>query len=282
MKTLPYVRKQETLEMLKKNDFVHVNQLSEKFQVSYMTINRDLKELEEDGAVTRVYGGVTLASANNGSSLLNGQAKRHGDNDPISPYYDLTIEERFNKSLEYKQAIAEKAAEYVNEGDVIALDPSTTTLHMCPYLQDKNITVVTTSIMVTLQFSTSKTVQVLLTGGVLRKSSLSLVNIQSGDILDSIVINKCFLSSHAISFENGLTDLTLEESESKNVLIQRSKEVFVLVDSSKICYDASFSVCNKREIDTIITDSKSNLAENQIRCLKQFSDYGSNIVFASE
>lgn len=282
MKTLPYVRKQETLEMLKKNDFVHVNQLSEKFQVSYMTINRDLKELEEDGAVTRVYGGVTLAAPNNGSSLLTGQAKRHGDNDPISPYYDLTIEERFNKSLESKQAIAEKAAEFVNEGDVIALDPSTTTLHMCPYLQDKKITVVTTSIMVTLQFSTSETVQVLLTGGVLRKSSLSLVNIQSGDILDSIVINKCFLSSHAISFEHGLTDLTLEESESKNVLIQRSKEVFVLVDNTKICYDASFSVCNKREIDTIITDSESNLANNQIRCLKQFSDYGSNIVFASE
>ena len=56
MKTLPYARKQEILEMLKENEFVDVDQLSKKFEVSYMTINRDLKELEESGAVSRVYG----------------------------------------------------------------------------------------------------------------------------------------------------------------------------------------------------------------------------------
>ena len=42
MKTLPYARKQEILEMLKENEFVDVDQLSKKFEVSYMTINQNI------------------------------------------------------------------------------------------------------------------------------------------------------------------------------------------------------------------------------------------------
>ncbi|MGN1011555.1 MAG: DeoR/GlpR family DNA-binding transcription regulator, partial [Clostridia bacterium] len=234
MKTLPYARKQEILEMLKENEFVDVDQLSKKFEVSYMTINRDLKELEESGAVSRVYGGVKAAEGNASALHISPSAAKSGisaANTEEKPYSDLTIEERFKISLKAKQSIAKRAAELVQNGDVIAMDPSTTVIHMCTFLQDKNIIVITTSLMVALQFSNSKSVQVMMPGGSIRKPSLSVVGPLMEDMLDEVVIDKCFLSSHAISFENGLTDLTVEESDSKKKLLKRSKKVYVLVDN---------------------------------------------------
>jgi len=88
------------------------------------------------------------------------------------------------KPFEFKQSIAAKAAELVEDGDVIAMDPSTATLHMCSYLKDKNIGVVTPSLSVALQFSNTKNVQVILPGGNLRKSSLSVVGTQMNVMLD--------------------------------------------------------------------------------------------------
>ena len=280
MKTLPYARKQEILEMLKENEFVDVDQLSKKFEVSYMTINRDLKELEESGAVSRVYGGVKAVEAAAIPPSVNIQGDISAAKVDEIPYSDLTIEERFKKSLKYKQAIAKKAAELVSDGDVIAMDPSTTVLHMCTFLQDKNITVVTTSLMVALQFSNSKSVQVVIPGGAVRKSSLSIVGPLMEDILEGMIINKCFLSSHAISFENGLTDLTIEESDAKRKIAKRSAKIFVLVDHTKVGHDASFSVCKWPDITAIITDSKSAFEESRKIHLDRFEEKGVEIIYS--
>ena len=281
MKTLPYARKQEILEMLKENEFVDVDQLSKKFEVSYMTINRDLKELEESGAVSRVYGGVKAAEGTAIPPSVNiSQSKISAENTDETPYFDLTIEERFKKSLKLKQAIAKKAAQLVADGDVIAMDPSTTVLHMCTFLQDKNITVVTTSLMVALQFSNSKSVQVVMPGGSVRKSSLSIVGPLMEDLLEDMVINKCFLSSHAISFENGLTDHTIEESDAKKKIARRSAKTFVLVDSTKVGENASFTVCKWPEITAIITDSKSGFDDKKREHLKKFEEKGVEIIYS--
>ena len=285
MKTLPYARKQEILEMLKENEFVDVDQLSKKFEVSYMTINRDLKELEESGAVSRVYGGVKAAEGNAPTLHISPSAAKSGTSAEVAeekPYYDLTIEERFKISLKAKQSIAKRAAELVQNGDVIAMDPSTTVIHMCTFLQDKNIIVITTSLMVALQFSNSKSVQVMMPGGSIRKPSLSIVGPLMENMLDEVVIDKCFLSSHAISFENGLTDLTVEESDSKKKLLKRSKKVYVLVDNTKVGHDASFSVCKWPEIAAIITDSGTALSEEKKNHLDRFSEKGVEVIYTAK
>lgn len=270
---MPYVRKREILEAIKKNDCVDIAELSKRFDVSQMTIHRDLRELEESGEVSRVYGGAKAVNrqdseanpTSGGAELLR---------------VDIPIEERFKKSLEFKQAIAAKAAELVQDDDVIAMDPSTTTLHMCSYLKDKNICVVTPSLSVALQFSNTKNVQVILLGGSLRKSSLSVVGTQMNEILDRMVINKCFLSSHAFSFENGLTDYTLEESEVKRNLIASSNKVYVLVDHTKIGRDASYVACNYKNIDTVFTDSDKNMENWQLECLHKYEEAGVKVVYS--
>ena len=200
----------------------------------------------------------------------------------LRPYCDVTIEERFNKQIDEKRAIARVAASYVKDGDVIAIDPSTTTLHMCSYLQNRKIIVVTTSISVALQFASSKSVDVILCGGMLRKRSLAIVGTFLPDVLEHLSINKCFISSHGFTYEQGLTDVTMEESDAKQQLISRSSECFVLIDHTKIGKCGPFVVCNMGDIDSIITDAGAQRSKETKMIMDQCADTGCKVIYAKK
>ena len=118
--------------------------------------NLSLKNVGEDGVSLLVQKAIQHIQEyyNQGITLEEVAAKLHVSEEYLStqfkkqtgrtftcllytsrPYCDVTIEERFNKQIDEKRAIARVAASYVKDGDVIAIDPSTTTLHMCSYLQ---------------------------------------------------------------------------------------------------------------------------------------------------
>lgn len=267
MKPLPYARKKEILEMLKRNDFLDINQLSHKFNVSYMTIHRDLKELEDEGMVSRIYGGA----------VVNDSVRTVAEH-PV-PNGDLTIEERFRVCQAEKKAMARAAASYVEDGDIIGLDSSTSALQMCPLLHEKHITVVTNGLNVALQFSDSETVSVMLTGGLLRKSSLSLSGVREQELLQHINISKCFFSASALSYEKGMTELSYEESESKRALIKRADRLFVLADHTKLGTAAPYVDCTYERIYAVVTDLWPHAGKVQKECLKHFEQSGVRIIY---
>lgn len=233
IKELPYTRQQKILQQLNKNDCVKIEQLARDFNVSNMTIYRDILQLEKSGDALRVYGGVK--AVNKAAADRNEEGMSQSTIPTVlRPYCDSTIEERFHHEIEAKRAIARVAAGYVKDGDVIAIDPSTTTLHMCSYLLNRKITVVTTSMSVALQLASSKFIDIILCGGTVRKSALSVVGALLPGVLKQIRINKCFLSSHGFTFEHGLTDMTMEECDAKKQLLSRSNEVYVLIDHTKV------------------------------------------------
>lgn len=282
MKELPYTRQQQILERLNKADCVKINQLAKDFNVSQMTIYRDIEQLEKSGEALRVYGGVKAVN----KSAVSEAEERAVQNETIpvvlKPYSDSTIEERFHHEIEAKKSIARMAASFVKDGDIIAIDPSTTTLHMCSYLQNRKIIVVTTSIHVALQFASSKSVDVIMIGGLLRKSALSVVGTLVPCVLGQLQINKCFLSSHAFTFDHGLTDRTMEECDAKRQIIKRSNEVYVLVDHTKLGKYAPFVVCDAKDMDVIITDAETHKSRKAMEIMKQCSDAGCKVTYAKE
>jgi len=263
MKRLPYVRQQAILDHLKEVDFVDINSLQKQFSVSYMTILRDIDALEMQGDVSRVYGGVKIQNNNKG-------------------IHDLSIEERFKNNIESKTAIAKKAAGFVNNGDVIGLDASTTALQMCNFLLDMEITVITNSIHVALQLSNSQTINTLLYGGIVRKSALTLVGPMIYEFEKIFNLTRSFISAKSLSAKSGLSDITLEESEVKKSLIRRSKEVFILADHTKIGTTSVYSVCNVDSIDCIIVDNQSTFKPEQLETLAEMEKIGTKICFAEE
>ena len=281
MKELPYTRQQKILEQLNKSDCVKIEQLAKDFNVSNMTIYRDILQLEKSGDALRVYGGVKAVNktAQNGSDESSAQSTIPS---VLKPYCDSTIEERFHREIEAKRAIAKVAASYVKDGDVIAIDPSTTTLQMCPYLLNKKITVVTTSMSVALQFASSNHVDIIMCGGRVRKSALSIVGALLPNILKRIRINKCFLSSHGFTFEHGLTDMTMEESDGKKQIIDSSNEVYVLIDHTKINQYAPFVVCEVEEVGRIITDYETQKIKKKKEIMQQCAKIGCKVTYTRE
>lgn len=268
MNNLPYARQQKILNRIKDAECVKIEELAEEFNVSTMTIYRDVQELVKNGKARRVYGGVGAIEEETSVPEL------------IRPYTDTTIEERFQLKREEKSAIARAAAELVREGDIIAIDPSTTTLHMCGYLQEKNIMVVTTSISVALQFASSDTVKVILCGGTVRKSALSVIGSLVPEVLEKLNISKCFISSRAFSYDRGLTDITIEEADTKSQLIKRSDKTYLLLDHTKMCKVAPFEVCSVSQVNSIITDEKSMDDAEIEKMLARCAEAGVDIIYA--
>ena len=285
MKELPYARQKKIVEQLNRLDrdeCLRIEQLARDFNVSNMTIYRDILQLEKNGDAKRIYGGIQAARNEDRPDSSAGKEAEQAMALPgqLPPYGDSAIEERFYRQIAEKQAIARAAVQFIRDGDVIAIDPSTTTLHLCSFLLDRRLTVVTTSMSVVLQLASSNTVEVILCGGVIRKSALSVIGPLVSGTLDHLNINRCFLSSHAFSRQHGLTDMTMEECEAKRALLRRSGEINVLIDHTKLNHYAPFVVCETERIDRIITDAGSENDEEGRRTLEQCREAGCEVIYA--
>ena len=117
-------RRMEIFNILQKEQSVKVLDLAEIFEVSLMTIRRDLALFEKQGLITTNYGGAYLNSKS-----------------AIEPSFSLKSSQMTDK----KQLIGYEAAKLVEEGDTIIVDCGTTTLQMVKYIQDKKLTVITNS-----------------------------------------------------------------------------------------------------------------------------------------
>ncbi|WP_339060510.1 DeoR/GlpR family DNA-binding transcription regulator [Tepidibacillus marianensis] len=258
MPDIPFVRRKKIVEYLWEHDYADVASLSHLCDVSEMTIRRDLEKLEKDGDVVRVYGGAKIK---------------------INSPYEATVEERLNTNRQEKMLIAEKAAELINDGDVIVFDASTSALEVSKLIKDRQrLTVITNNISIAIELSGAANITTILLGGTLRGSSLSLVGASIKKGLEGIFIDKAFISSRALNFEEGLTDITIEEGEAKQALIEKAKRVYVLVDHTKVDKLSFFQVCDKKEIHTIITDGLNELTDEQKQCLENYREYGVEVI----
>lgn len=258
MPEIPYARQQEIVRIIKENNLADIPYLSKLLNVSEMTIRRDLEKLEKDGHVMRVYGGAKLRSKS---------------------IYEAPLEERLVRNIECKRIIAKKAAEFIDDGDVIALDASTTALEISKQIKDRQkLTVITNNISIAYELAGQNDITIMLLGGTVRKNSLSLVGSSIVEMLKTIYIDKGFISSKAMSFDEGLTDATIDEGEAKKAMIGRCKNVFITVDHTKINEVSFIHVCNFVKMYKIITDGLGELTQLQENCLQSFREKGIEVI----
>lgn len=258
--SVPIDRRNAILTILENMDYAEVSYLSKKFNVSEMTIRRDLEKLEKDGELIRLFGGAKL------------KTKR---------VYEGTIEERLSTNLLEKQKIAEEAIKLISDGDVIAFDASTSALEVSKRLRGfESLTVVTNNLSIAVELSNVKGVATILLGGYVRGKSLSTIGASLHQYMNSIFIDKCFISSKSLSFEHGLTDSTIDEGEAKQAMIHKSNQVIVLADQKKIETVAFFQVCESNEIHTLITNEDIDMPPEIEGSLENFRSNGTNVIIA--
>lgn len=241
-------RHRRIVELVNERSSIRVTELSDIFGVTEETIRRDLEKLEKEHFLMRTHGGaVSLAEDHEETSY---------------------IEREITNSNE-KRAIALEALHYIEPGDQIVLDASTTAWYMAKELPDMHLTVLTNSIKVAIELSKKGQIRVISTGGSLLSQSLSYVGPLAERSLSMYHVNKAFLSCNGIHLENGLSDLNEMQALVKKKMIEIADEIVLMVDSSKFGVRSFSQISSLSSVDYIITDTRVD--ENIKKALKEKS-----------
>src|SRR6266571_1999352 len=232
---------QQVLQLLESRDSVAVAELAEVFSVSEVTVRSDLSTLARQGLVARVQGGVRALS--------------HG-------HSEVGFDLRLRLEVERKRAIARRAAALVGEGEAVALDASTTAYYLALELRSKReLVVVTNGLLVATALADAPGITVLVTGGVLRLSAMSLVGDLGTDVLRTTRINKGFLGARGLSLERGLMDLNPDEVSIKQEMADACEQIYGIFDGTKWHRRALLAFVRVEELAGIITDSSAPTIE---------------------
>jgi DeoR family fructose operon transcriptional repressor len=240
-------RKLKIVEYIEEHKRASVQKLSEVFKVSLSTVRRDLSDLEKENLLKRSHGGAISLSRVN---------------------FETDFELREDDFKDEKKLIAKKAVEFIDRGDTILIDSGTTTFYMANELKElEDITIVTNSLILANKLQLNKSIEIILVGGNLRVGTKSLVGPIANSNFDRFKVDKGFIATNCIDFKSGLTTPNIMEASTKEKMIEISKEVYLLADSSKYGKVNFAKFADIKDIDIFITDS--GLKEEYEKFLKE-------------
>jgi DeoR family fructose operon transcriptional repressor len=226
-------RQSRMVQYIKQRLTVSVNELSDFFDISAMTVRRDLELLEEKGLVARIHGGAMAQPTVAG----------------------LREEERAARNVHQKALIGEEAARLVQDGQTIFIDAGTTTIQLARRLLDRRgLTVVTNSVKVLSSLADAQGINLVGVGGTVYGGAWSFVGPLAEAAIRRFHTDLAFLGITGLSLERGLSEMTIFEATSKSLIVQQSQRAVLLADSSKFEKVSPISVAPLSEIDVIITD----------------------------
>jgi DeoR/GlpR family transcriptional regulator of sugar metabolism len=233
-------RRNKIVNYVISNGSATVNDLAKEFNVSTETIRKDLTSLHENNILSKGHGTVTVAS----SYLENEFALKESDN------------------LEAKIHIAQRAATQVPQNGVIFLDSGTTALQLAKILNLRDdLIIVSNSAIAAQVLSTSKN-QILITGGELRKKSLSYVGNWALKAINHIKIDIAFLSCSGFHAD-GPSIHSYRELEIKQAVIKSAKKTILMVNTSKIVTESLYRYVSFSAFDLMITERKLTPEERE-------------------
>lgn len=213
---------------------VTTEELARKFDVSIVTVRRDLNKLEKDNVIKKIYGG---AKAN--SDKLK------------------TFIQRRSLNPESKKHIVNIAKDYIKDGDRIFIDSGTTVEHILDLI-DKNIhlTIFTNNLFIVNVASKMPNVNLFIVGNFYNSSSNSFTYWGKRTELYSFNIDKAFMCTSGFTIKDGLTNKNPIEQEIKSMVCKLADYIFLLVDDSKLGKTSLMTYAQVKDIDMIVTNKK--------------------------
>ncbi|MDF2613196.1 MAG: DeoR/GlpR transcriptional regulator [Clostridia bacterium] len=232
-------RQKYITEIVEREKSVKVIELSKLFEVTEETIRRDLEKIEKLGILKRTYGGAIF---------INGT---------IKDVEDTPFSMRVNENISSKQKIAIAVADMLYDGEVVMLDPSTTCLEVAKNIdKNKRLTVITNSISILSELSSHEELNVVSTGGTLRKRSLSLIGPTAKDNIKNYYADKAVISCKGVDLQRGAMDTNELEVEIKKAMIGCAKEIILAVDSTKMQKISMHKLIEVSKINYLVVDQE--------------------------
>ena len=231
-------RRRLIADNLRVRGVVSVGDMAETLRTSEITVRRDLRAMAKDGLLVRAHGGAVLPSAIG---------------------HEPSYSEKAHQAGAEKASIARLAREMIMPGDSILVGPGTTTLALARLLGDvQELTVVTNSLLVAQALMPSTKVEVIITGGTLRRSIHALVGPSAEDSVRALRASKTFLSGNGFTAERGLSTPSPLVAATDRALAGAAQQVVVLADHTKIGQDTMCQTVPVARVGTLITDSRAD------------------------
>jgi DeoR family fructose operon transcriptional repressor len=228
-------RKQRILTALHRRPTVRVAELSHALRVSTASIRRDLADLERSGLLRRTHGGAVT---------------------PRLAALEPTLAEKEDQYQAEKAGIAAMAAGFVQEGDTIFLDAGSTTRQIArELLHRRGVTVVTNALNIAWELATSD-LEIVLTGGQLRRGILSQVGPLAEQAIASLHVDILFLAANGVEIEKGVTTPSLIEAQTKRTMVARATRVVLVADHSKFGRVTFGRICGVDQLQDVVTDDR--------------------------
>lgn len=229
-------RQRSIVGRLRARGTASTDELASLLGVSIATVRRDLIDLERQGALRRVHGGAVVPGPGDDADAERGFAEvaatDAGD----------------------KRSVARRAAALVADGDCVVLDIGTTTMMLAQELRGRPVTVVTASLAVLDVLRDDPTVELVLLGGMVRRTYHSLVGSLTEDGLRQIRGSHVFLGSSGLRSDGTVLDTTMVEVPVKRALLASADTVVLVVDRHKLPGTGTLRVCGAAELDVVVTN----------------------------
>lgn len=232
---LPEQRRRKILELIQEEGSAKVAVLKELFSVTEPTIRQDLDKLEEEGYVVRQHGGAYLKTI---------------------PNQVRTLSLQHSQNMDKKAKLGAKALEFIENGDSVILDAGTTITEIASRMDGfSNLNVITSALNIALILGSRFNMQVMLTGGEFKPPTLSVTGESAAKFFDNtIVAGKLFLAATGISDDGIITYPGLSDIPVKKAMIGAAREVFLVVDSTKLGKISFAALGNVDQVDHVITN----------------------------
>jgi DeoR family transcriptional regulator, aga operon transcriptional repressor len=230
-------RRRRILELFARQERATVEELVARFRVSAVTIRGDLDALAEAGSLVRSHGGALKPLEQQDVPIAVKETLHHGE----------------------KVRIGRAAAQLIRDDETIILDSGTTTAEIARQLRFRkltSLTVITNALNVAVELASQPHVRVIMIGGILRQTSSSTVGPQAEQMLRGLHADRLFLGVDGLDPEVGLSTPDLLEAQLNALMIEVSREVTAVADSSKFFRRTLSSIAGLHDVHRIITDDK--------------------------
>lgn len=236
------LRSFEIVEYVKQRKRCSLDELRKHFGVSSATIHRDASALVARGALMRLRGGLAALEtpAAEEAGLASGSWR-----------------DRMDAGRAAKARIAEKAARFLVEGDILFLDSSTTVgtlADILPKVQVRALTIVTNSVSVIERFSSFPPHWVLIgLGGPYDARLHAFLGQETFRQLERLTLTKAFVSAYGLDDHSATTNHENQAVLLSRVL-ERTPRKFLLVDRSKFGRSGLYRLAARGAFDEVVTD----------------------------
>ena len=227
-------RRSRLLEMVRGQGFASFRDLAGQLEVSESTVRRDLDYLEETGVAKRTHGGVFYTGPS-----------------PKLAHFEQRQQVQWDK----KQAIAQAAAELIEDGDTLLLDGGSTTYELAQLLVGRPLQVVTNSLPVANLFMSSPNSELVIIGGYVHARTGVSLGPYADQMLSTLHVRRAVLSTAGIT-KQGYFNSNLLLVGTEMAMMKAADEVIIVADSTKFGHKSLSHLCPLGTVNTLVVDNE--------------------------